>query len=257
VQSLRDMTVFLDHAGPGALSEQTVDHHGGFPPRNIGVTSSRIADSRIAEKAPSGPPGRSGQTSALLNELAALAVHGDKRATEELLKTVRAMVLPYCRARLGDKQRTIDSPEDVAQEICLAVLVALAHYQIRGLSFRAFVYGIAAHKVTDAFRAAARERSEPMADPADDSVEYDGPEQRVLRAEQSERLSRLLAVLSDRQREILVLRFVMGFSAVETARAVHSTPGSVRVLQHRALNQLRGEVAGAKVKRQALTTSPG
>ncbi|MGH4023387.1 MAG: RNA polymerase sigma factor ShbA [Pseudonocardiaceae bacterium] len=188
------------------------------------------------------PPGRVG-AEALLNELVALAVRGDRTATAELLVNVRAMVLPYCRARLGDKQRAIDSPEDVAQEVCFAVLVALARYQIRGMSFRAFVYGIAAHKVTDAFRAAARERSEPVADPADDSVEYDDPEQRVLRAEQSERLGRLLAVLSDRQREILVLRLVIGFTAAETAQAVHSTPGSVRVLQHRALNQLRDEVS--------------
>ncbi|HEY2764059.1 MAG TPA: RNA polymerase sigma factor ShbA [Pseudonocardiaceae bacterium] len=174
----------------------------------------------------------------MLNELVGLAVGGDQRATEELLATVRVMVLPYCRARLGAQQR-IDSPEDVAQDVCLAVLAALAHYKIRGLSFRAFVYGIAAHKVTDALRAAARDRSEPMADVDTGAVDHNGPEQRLLHTEQSEWLGRLLAVLSDRQREILLLRVVIGLSAAETAQVVRSTPGSVRVLQHRALNQLR------------------
>jgi hypothetical protein len=90
------------------------------------------------------------------------------------------MVLPYCRARLGRQQRVIRSAEDVAQDICLAVLTALARYQVRGLSFRAFVYGIAAHKVIDAFRAAGRDRSEPMAEVDDAAVDHDGPEQRVL-----------------------------------------------------------------------------
>jgi RNA polymerase sigma-70 factor (ECF subfamily) len=153
------------------------------------------------------------------------------------------MVLPYCRTRLARHPRVIGSAEDVAQDICLAVLTALTRYQLRGLSFRAFVYGIAAHKVTDAFRAAVRDRSEPMAEVDDTAMDQDGPEQRVLQAEQSERLGRLLAVLSDRQRETLVLRVVIGLSAAETAQIVGSTPGAVRVLQHRALACLRAALA--------------
>ena len=45
--------------------------------------------------------------------------------------------------------------------------------------------------------------------------------------------------LPEKQREILVLRVVVGLSAEETAEAVGSTPGAVRVAQHRALARLR------------------
>jgi RNA polymerase sigma-70 factor, ECF subfamily len=69
--------------------------------------------------------------------------------------------------------------------------------------------------------------------------DHDGPEQRALQAEQSNKLGRLLAVLSARQRETLVLRVGMGLSAAETAEVVQSTPGAVRVIQHRALVRLR------------------
>jgi RNA polymerase sigma-70 factor, ECF subfamily len=93
--------------------------------------------------------------------------------------------------------------------------------------------------VIDSFRAAVRDRSQLMADVDDTVADHDGPEERVLQAEQSERLGRLLDVLSDRQRETLVLRVGMGLSAVETAAVVQSTPGAVRVLQHRALVRLR------------------
>ena len=48
----------------------------------------------------------------------------------------------------------------------MAVVSALQTYQPKGLSFRAFVYGIAAHKVTDAFRAIGRDRTEPVAEPS-------------------------------------------------------------------------------------------
>jgi DNA-directed RNA polymerase specialized sigma24 family protein len=49
----------------------------------------------------------------------------------------------------------------------------------------------------------------------------------------------LLESVSERQREILHLRVVVGLSVEETAEAVGSTPGAVRVAQHRALNRLR------------------
>ena len=51
----------------------------------------------------------------------------------------------------------------------------------------------------------------------------------------------------EKQREILVLRVVVGLSAEETAEAVGSTPGAVRVAQHRALGRLRKEIAAASV----------
>jgi RNA polymerase sigma-70 factor (ECF subfamily) len=57
----------------------------------------------------------------------------------------------------------------------------------------------------------------------------------------------LLRVLPAKQREILVLRVVVGLSAEETADAVGSTPGAVRVAQHRALSRLRKTLAAEEV----------
>lgn len=153
------------------------------------------------------------------------------------------MVLRYCRGRLGRQETVIGSADDVAQEVCLAVVGALSGYALRGLSFRAFVYGIAAHKVTDAFRAIGRNRAEPMADLPDVQVVRDGPEQRALAGELAVRLGGLLHRLTPRQREVLVLRIAVGLSAEQTAQAVGSTPGAVRVTQHRALNRLRELIA--------------
>jgi RNA polymerase sigma-70 factor (ECF subfamily) len=57
----------------------------------------------------------------------------------------------------------------------------------------------------------------------------------------------LLNTLPEKQREILRLRVVVGLSAEETAEAVNSTPGAVRVAQHRALSRLRGVLASQGV----------
>lgn len=178
----------------------------------------------------------------LLESLVAAAVAGDRLARERLLGEIQPLVLRYCRGRLGRQETVIGSADDVAQEVCLAVVSALPHYTIKGLSFRAFVYGIAAHKVTDAFRAIGRNKSEPMAELPDTQLVLDGPEQRVLAAELVERLGGLLHCLTPRQRDVLVLRIAVGLSAEETAKAVGSTPGAVRVTQHRALIRLRGAI---------------
>jgi RNA polymerase sigma-70 factor (ECF subfamily) len=60
-------------------------------------------------------------------------------------------------------------------------------------------------------------------------------------------MKQLLDVLPDKQREIVVLRVVVGLSAEETAEAVGSTPGAVRVAQHRALARLRKTLSAEEV----------
>jgi RNA polymerase sigma-70 factor (ECF subfamily) len=169
----------------------------------------------------------------------AAAVRGDRAAVEYVLRTIRPEVLRYCRARLGRTGQSFTSADDVAQEVCMAVLRALSTYQDQGRPFLAFVYGIAGHKVLDAHRGASRNKSDPMPDVPDNPEGSTGPEQRALQRETAGEMGRLLEVLPPKQREIVVLRVVNGLSAVETAQVVGCTPSAVRVAQHRALARLR------------------
>ncbi len=178
---------------------------------------------------------RSAERDAELNRLADLASRGDLAA---LLEAIRPMVVQYCRARIGPGTLAGQSAEDIAQHTLLAVGGALERWQPerRVLSF---VYGIASNKIVDAYRAAGRDRSVPT-DTLPEGVEVrDGPEQTAVLAGQVRELHALLDQLPDHQREVLVLRLALGLSAVEAADAVGSTPGAVRVTQHRALTRLR------------------
>ena len=180
-----------------------------------------------------------------LDAAVAEAVAGSRDALGEVVETIRPIVVRYIRARLGTTERVGLSADDVAQEVCLAAIQALPRYQDQGRPFLAFVYGIAAHKVADAHRAAARNKSDPT-DVVPERYSPDvGPEQVALQADTSARMNKLLAVLPDKQREILILRIVVGLSAEETADAVGSTPGAVRVAQHRALAKLKTEITAA------------
>jgi RNA polymerase sigma-70 factor (ECF subfamily) len=177
-----------------------------------------------------------------LDAIVAEAVTGHRDALRELLETIRPIVVRYCRARLGTAERSGLSADDVAQEVCLAAITALPRYQDQGRPFLAFVYGIAAHKVADAHRAAARNRADPT-DVVPERLSLEaGPEQRTMEADSAARMNTLLRVLPEKQREILILRVVVGLSAEETATAVGSTAGAVRVAQHRALARLKTEI---------------
>ena len=181
-----------------------------------------------------------------LDAVVAEAVAGNRDALREVLEIIRPIVVRYCRARVGATERSGLSADDVAQEVCLAAITALPRYKDQGRPFLAFVYGIAAHKVADAHRAAARNRADPTdVVPERFSMET-GPEQMAIDAESSARMNRLLAVLPEKQREILILRVVVGMSAEETAEAVGSTAGAVRVAQHRALARLKAEITATE-----------
>ena len=160
-------------------------------------------------------------------------------AVEDLLRFLRPLVMRYCRAKLGRLPRSVSSADDVAQEVCLAVFRALPSYQQLGRPFLSFVYGIAAHKVADVHRANTRDKSDPIAEAPDVMSLDDGPEQLTLRNELVEQTGVLLQTLTQRQRDILIMRVVMGMSAQETADVVGTTAEAIRVAQHRALNRLR------------------
>jgi RNA polymerase sigma-70 factor (ECF subfamily) len=180
------------------------------------------------------------ETPVVLGDLAARAVH-DPRAGEELLARVRDMAVRYARVRLG-RFGAEDTAQDVAQEVCMAVMIALPTYEDRGLPFEALVYTIASRKLADVQRQAMRGPSllEEIPDGAD---EQPTPEQAALARDELESALRLMRTLPEQQREILTLRVAVGMTTEETAAALGMTPGAVRVSQHRALTKLRAMLA--------------
>ncbi len=171
-------------------------------------------------------------------ELVARAARGERDATAALIQSVQPGVVRYCRARLGRVGGAYTTADDVSQEVCVALLRALPRYREQGVPFSAFVYSIAARKVTDAQRAAVRQAS-PVADRFDQPDHEPGPEQRALNAEQVRLLSHLLHQLPDTQREIILLRVAVGLSAEEVGSTLNMTAVAVRVAQSRALQRLR------------------
>lgn len=168
------------------------------------------------------------------------AANDDPGAIAALLAHIRPPVLRYCRARLGPIGGTYTSADDVAQDVCLAILKALPNLREHpNRPLWAWIYTIASRAVTDAHRAAARaagrvtDLDEEPADPTP------GPEQQAEAADLADRLSTLLKQLTDTQREIVILRVAVGCTAEEVGETLGMTAASVRMAQSRALARLR------------------
>ena len=187
---------------------------------------SGVEDKRVPDNGPSD------------HDVIARAVAGDRDAVGALLDSLRPQILRYCRSRIGRIGGSFDAADDVAQEVCLAVITSLPRYRDEGHPFAAFAFGIAAHKLADAGRAAARAPLSVSDVP--ERVDLDaGPEERAIAAEDAAYAHELLDKLPDQQRELLLLRVAGGLSAEETGEVLGMSAGAVRVAQHRALQRLR------------------
>lgn len=186
-----------------------------------------------------------------LNLLAARASRGDRQAVDQLLTALHPYVLRYCRHRIGRYKGTAVSAEDIAQDICQVVVEKIGSYEPKGLSFRAYVYGIAEHKIIDLFRANGRNPSVLTAD-VPDYVSIDEASATLRYIENTARVKNLMDALTELQKAIILLRIMYGYSAEETARMVNSTPGAVRVGQHRALTKLRKLLKGPEAESEGM-----
>jgi len=173
-----------------------------------------------------------------LQRLATLAASGDREATEQLLTVVHRMVHRYSRSRLARYRGAEQSADDVAQEVCIAVLSALPRYRDEDRPFEAFVYRIASFKVADLQRALYR-HAQPQAGLPDLIDLSDGPEQMAVRSSDARQARDLLDQLPETLRELILLRVGVGLSAEATGRALGMSAGAVRVAQHRAVQRLR------------------
>jgi RNA polymerase sigma-70 factor, ECF subfamily len=209
----------------------------GWPPARAGARRrpSPAAGSR-ADAARAAASSRA--DGAGLRDLTSRAARGQPAAIESLLEHIRPMIVRYCRARLGRVAGHYHVADDVAQEVCIAVLSALPRYRDMGRPFASFVFGIASHKVADAMRSAAR-LAVPTEDLPDGPDEQPGPEETVVAYLEAQWARALLARLPGHLRELVILRVVTGLSAEETGNVLGMSAGAVRVAQHRALARLR------------------
>lgn len=138
--------------------------------------------------------------------------------------------------------------EDLASETWLDVARGLQRFDGEEPAFRRWVFTIARRRLLDHRRTIARRRTDPV--PADSLAYLQAPADaadEALAAASTRAALRTLASLPRDQAEVVLLRVLADLGVDDVAAILGKRPGTVRVLQHRALKRLAGEFGGRHV----------
>src|SRR5438477_9911697 len=166
--------------------------------------------------------------------LAVRASQGDPAAFGQLYDRHVSAVYRYVYYRVRDDAEA----EDLTSDVFMRALKAMPRYEPRQ-AFLAWLYRIARNAVIDKLRRGKRQVS------FEDALEHPMPEhiiepdtELVARLE-GDALRVAMAKLTPLQQEVLVLRFIEGYSTSEISRIVGKREGTVRGIQFRAIGALR------------------
>jgi RNA polymerase sigma-70 factor (ECF subfamily) len=167
---------------------------------------------------------------------------GDRDALGDLYSRYADNVYGFVLSILRDEHEA----EDVTQHVFAKLMTVLPAYEERGVPFHAWVLRVARNAALDHLR---RRRPIPYED-----VDAGAASPSEVGAERWECLRDALGSLSEDQREVVVLRHVLGLSPREIASRLGKSEGSIHGLHHRgrgALQQALRDLDSAPMTRAA------
>jgi RNA polymerase sigma-70 factor (ECF subfamily) len=191
------------------------------------------------------------------------ALAGDPAARQELLELYREHLRRMVAARLDRRLTTRVDPSDIVQETLADASRRMDDYlRDRPLPFLGWLRQLAGERVIDAHRRhiGSQRRSITRENPADDRpgdpsdllaqrflANDTSPSNRLAREERRGQVMEALASLAERDREVLVMRYLEQLDAARIAEVLGISRGAVKARLLRALIQMRGrlEAAGA------------
>lgn len=158
---------------------------------------------------------------------------GSEAALAEIYLTFYPGILGYLRA-----QEPAEG-EDLASEVFIEAAAGLDRFTGGEGAFKGWIFTIARRRLIDHRRKIKRRKTDPvpMEDLSDIVADRDPEGEALTEVSTAESLARIRALPED-QAEVVLLRVIGGFKVAEVARLLGKRPGTIRVLQHRALKRL-------------------
>jgi RNA polymerase sigma-70 factor (ECF subfamily) len=158
------------------------------------------------------------------------AKQGDREALRFLYIRYSHNVYGYVRSIVRDEHEA----EDVTQHVFTKLMTVLSKYDDRGIPFFAWLLRLARNLAIDHLRANRAIPCEEVLSGDTQGGEHDIDAALTVRA--------ALATLPDDQRQVVILRHVMGMTPGEIATRMGRTEGSIHGLHHRGRRALQQEL---------------
>ena len=159
----------------------------------------------------------------------ARAKEGDHEALRFLYITYSQNIYGYVRSIVRDDHEA----EDVTQHVFAKLMISVVKYDDRGVPFFAWLIRLARNVAIDHLRANRVTPTETVLDPASPSG---------MDLDRGETVRAALAALPDEQREVVVLRHIVGLTPAEIADRMGRSESSIHGLHHRGRRSLQREL---------------
>ena len=160
---------------------------------------------------------------------------GDAAAFGELYERYRHPLYRYCLARSSSPHEA----EDLVSEVFLKAMESLARYRDQGLPFIAFLYRVARNAAIDRSR---KDKGASLFDMAVEPRSTADVEGDAARSSDMDTVLGALKKIKPEYREVILLRFVEGYSAADVAKLLDKAEKAIWNLQQRGLERLRNEL---------------
>lgn len=168
--------------------------------------------------------------SRLVQDAVAHAKAGDPEGLHFLYLRYAPDVQRYVNSVVHDRHEA----EDITQSVFAKLITTIGKYEQREVPFTAWILRVARNAALDHVRA---RRAIPTED-----VRVADSGQAQISVDRSRALREALAGLPEDQREVLVLRHIVGLSPLEIAATLDKTESSVHGLHHRGRRSLQANL---------------
>ena len=162
------------------------------------------------------------------------AVKGDSSAFGALYDHYHPMIYRFVAVKVGRREEA----EDITHQVFLAAWQNIGNYEHRGHPFSSWLYQIARNQIVDFYRA---RRTDTSLDAMD--LEYFAAPAAMDTALpvklEMEQVRQAMRKLKADYEDVIILRFIEDLSLRETASALGKTEGAIKLMQHRAMRELK------------------
>lgn len=161
------------------------------------------------------------------------AIRGESSAFGQLYDHYMPMIYRFILLKVGRREEA----EDLTHQVFLSALQNVSGYKDRGYPFSSWLYRIARNVIIDNARTRKEAVSiydlelEPHIEPAiEKTLDIKSELNSVTKA---------IAELTEEQQDVIIMKFIEGFSNQEIAKALDKNEGAIRTIQHRAIDKLK------------------
>jgi RNA polymerase sigma-70 factor (ECF subfamily) len=168
------------------------------------------------------------------DKLITSAVKGNSSAFGQLYDHYQPMIYRFVAVKVSRREEA----EDITHQVFLSAWQNIKSYEHRGHPFSSWLYQVARNQVIDHYRAKRINTDIEAIDPeyfaAPASVEFTLPMKL-----QMETVREAMQKLKQDYQDIIIMRFVEEISIKEAAVALNKTEGAIKLMQHRAIRELK------------------